>query len=187
MRYGNRMEKSQVACHWVEEEGLSIREAERVVKSEMFLDEYPWWELRTPHQIVILHEMFLHAVEWGQKEVERMCHQGHQSRIPEPNPEADESAMESVGYQTSRREMWDIYHSEYLLWRCPGSPSCGASRRRRAIQDILSSLQSQLQRQTYPAKTEDPGCSQKRGILHLQPPIAWTEGPTSQTNSLTRM
>ena len=37
-----------MACHWVEEEGLSIREAERVVESEMFLDEYPRWELGLP-------------------------------------------------------------------------------------------------------------------------------------------
>ena len=52
-----------MACHWVEEEGLSIREAKRVVESEMFLDEYPQWELGPPHQTVILHEMFLHATE----------------------------------------------------------------------------------------------------------------------------
>ena len=57
------MEKSHVTHHWVEEEGLSIREAERVIESEMFLDKYPRWELRTPHQTVILHEMFLHAAE----------------------------------------------------------------------------------------------------------------------------
>ena len=57
------MEKSRVTHCWVEEEGLSVREAERVIKSEMFLHEYPQWELRTPHQTVILHEMFLHAAE----------------------------------------------------------------------------------------------------------------------------
>ena len=85
-----------------------------------------------------------------------MCCQGCQSCIPEPNPEVDQSAMELVGYQTSRKEMWDVYHSLYLLQRCPGSPSCRASRRR-AIQDILSSLQAWLQRQTYSAKTEGPG------------------------------
>ena len=86
-----------------------------------------------------------------------MCHRGCQSCIPEPNPEVDQSAMELVGYQTSRKEMWDIYHSMYLLPRCPGSPSCGALRRRRAIQDILSSLQAQVQRWTYSAETEGPG------------------------------
>ena len=92
------MEKSRVACHHAEEEGLSIREVERVIESEMFLDEYPRWELGTPHQTVILHEMFLHAAERGQKEVECMCCQGHQSRILEPNPEVDQSAMDLVGY-----------------------------------------------------------------------------------------
>ena len=63
LRYGDRMEKSHVACQQAEEEGLSIREAERVIESEMFLDEYPQWELGTPHQTVILHKMFLHAME----------------------------------------------------------------------------------------------------------------------------
>ena len=53
--------------------------------------------------------------------------------------------------------MHDVYHSVYLLWRCPGSPSCRALRRKRAIQDVLSSLQAWLQRQTYSAKTEGPG------------------------------
>ena len=54
-----------------------------------------------------------------------MCHQGCQSHIPEPNLEVDQSAMELVGYQMSRQEMWDVYHSVYLLQRCPGSPSWG--------------------------------------------------------------
>ena len=50
-----------------------------------------------------------------------------------------------------------MYHSVYLLRRPPGSPSCGESRRRRVIQDILSSLQTQLQRQTYSTKAKDLG------------------------------
>ena len=166
------MEKSRVAHRWAEEEGLSIREAERVIESEMFLDEYPQWELGTPHQTVILHEMFLHAAEQGWKEAECMCCWGRQSHIPEPNPEADESTMELVGYQMSRREMQDIYHSVYLLWRCPGSPSCGASRRRRAIQDILSSLQTRLQRQMYSAKTEGPG-AHGRERVGTEPPQSY--------------
>ena len=57
------MEKSRVAHHQAEEEGLSIREVERVIESEISLDEYPRRELGTPHWTVILHEMFLHAAE----------------------------------------------------------------------------------------------------------------------------
>ena len=73
LNYGNRMEKSQMACHWVEEEGISFREAERVVELELFLNEYSQWGLGTPHRLVILHEMFLHAEAWGWKEAECMC------------------------------------------------------------------------------------------------------------------
>ena len=61
--------------------------------------------------------------------------------------------MELVGYQTSRKEMRDIYHSVYLLRRTPGTPSCGERERRRVIHDILTSLMVQLQRQTQPATT----------------------------------
>ena len=169
LRYGDRMEKSHMALRRVEEEGLSIREAERVIESEMFLDEYPWWELGTPHWAVILHKMFLHAAEWGRKEAKHMCCWGHQSHILEPNPKADQSAMELVGYWMSRQEVQDIYHSVYLLQRCPGSPSCGVLRRR-AIQDILSSLQAWVQRLTYSAETEGPGAhgGKKVGTEPLQ-------------------
>ena len=44
-----------------EQEGLSFREAERVVETDLFLDEYPQWNIGSPHWSVILHEMFLHA------------------------------------------------------------------------------------------------------------------------------
>ena len=157
LKYGDRMEKSWVTHCRVEEEGLSFREAERVIESELFLDEYPWRGLGTPHQMVILHEMFLHTAGWGWKEAECMCHWGCWGSILEPNPEADQSTMELVGYQTSRKGIRDVYHSVYLLRRPLGSPCCGESRRRRAILDILSSLQTHLQRQTYSAKAQDLG------------------------------
>ena len=67
-------------------------------------------------------------------------------------------------YRMSRQEMQDIYHSVYLLWRCLGSPSCGVSRRRRAIQDILSSLQAWVQRQTYSAETEGPSANGEKRV-----------------------
>ena len=128
-----------MAWERAEEEGISIRESEQMVDSELFLDEYPQWGLGTPHQLVVLHKMFLHAAGWGQKESEHMFHWGCQGNVPKPDPRADQSAMELVSYWTSRTEMWDIYHSMYLLRRSPGSPSCGEQQRRRAIQDILSS------------------------------------------------
>ena len=62
------------------------------------------------------------------------------------NSKADQSAMELVGYHTSQKEIRDIYQSIYLLQRAPGLPSCRDQLRRKAIQDILSSLKGWLHR-----------------------------------------
>ena len=87
-----------------------------------------------------------------------MCHWSHQGHVREPNSEADQSALHLIGYHTSRKELRDVYHSVYLLNRAPGFPSCGEVKRRRAIQEILSSLQERLQRRTSSAVAEDaPG------------------------------
>ena len=98
--------------------------------------------------------MFLHAAEQGQKEAEHMCCQGYWGSIPKPEPRVDLSAMELVGYRTSRKEMRDIYHSVYLLRRTPETPSCGEWERR-VIHDILASLTVWLQRWTQPATTKE--------------------------------
>ena len=155
LNYGDRMEKSWMACCWAEEEGLSFREAERVVELELFLDEYPWWGPGTPHQSVILHEMFLHAKVQGWKEAECMCCRGCQNSIRGPNSEADQSAMALIGFRTSQKEVREVYHSVYLLNRSLGFPSCGETRRRRAIQDILSSLEARQQSRTCMTKTQN--------------------------------
>ena len=87
-----------------------------------------------------------------------MCCQGHQSQVREPNPEEDQSTLHLIGYHTSQKELRDVYHSVYLLNRAPGSPSCGEVKWKRAIWEILSSLQERLQRQTFSTNAEDaPG------------------------------
>ena len=61
LHYGGCVERSRVARERAEEEGISFRELEQMVDLELFLDEYPWWGLGTPHWSVVLHKMFLHA------------------------------------------------------------------------------------------------------------------------------
>ena len=46
-----------------EEMGISVRELVSYVDLDLFLDEYPWWGLGTPHWSVVLHKMFLHAMD----------------------------------------------------------------------------------------------------------------------------
>ena len=99
--------------------------------------------------------MFLHAAKWRQKEAERLICQGCQGSTSGPNLEAGWSAMELVEYHTSCKEIWDIYHSVYLLRRSLGLLPCGAQQRGRAIHNILSSLTSWLHQWVYPAATGD--------------------------------
>ena len=155
LTYGGRMEKTWEAHHMAEQEGFSFREAEQVVETNLFLDEYPWWNIGSPHWSVILHEMFLHVASQGQKEAEHMCHWGCQGSIREPSSEADQSVLHLIGYHTSQKELRDVYHSVYLLNRAPGFPTCGEVKRRRAIQEILSSLQDRLRRLTSSAEVKD--------------------------------
>ena len=61
LQYEGHMERAQVVHEWAKEKGISYRESERMVDLELFLDEYPRWGLGTPHWLVVLHEMFLHA------------------------------------------------------------------------------------------------------------------------------
>ena len=139
LHYGGRMNKSQTAREWATEVGLLVREAKRRLDAKLFLNEYPRSKLGAPHWSVILHEMFLHTTKWGWKEVERFICQGS---LPRPDLEANQSTMTLMGYWTSHKEIWDLYHSVYLLRRSPGPPPCGPQQRRESIHDILSSLRN---------------------------------------------
>ena len=120
LHYGGRVQRSQIAQEQAKEMGTSVRESEHRIDVELFFDECLRWEFGTPHRSVILHEMFLHAAERGQKEAEHMVCWSHRGSALEPDQEAGHSTMELVGYQTSHKEIRDIYQSVYLLWRPPG-------------------------------------------------------------------
>ena len=60
-----------------------MREVEHHMDVEMFLEGQARWELDSPHCPIILHEMFQHATEQGQKEVEYMiCQRGWEDILP---------------------------------------------------------------------------------------------------------
>ena len=59
---------------------MSLQEAERSLDAELFLDEYPQWEVGGTHYPIILQRMFVHATKVGWKEVERLICQGQTQR-----------------------------------------------------------------------------------------------------------
>ena len=55
---------------WAAQEGLSVRETERIMDVELFLEGQAKWEEDSPHWLVMLYEMFTHAANEGQIEAE---------------------------------------------------------------------------------------------------------------------
>ena len=149
--------KSQTAREQATEVGLSIREAEQRLKAELFLNEYPRWDIGAPHWSIIPHKMFLHATEQGQKEADRFIWWGHWCSLPRPDSEVDLPAMKLMGYWTFHKDIQDLYQNVYLLRRFPGLPPCRPQQRKEVIWDILSSLRNCLHRWVYPITGDAQG------------------------------
>ena len=88
----------------------------------------------------ILHEMFQHALEEGQKEVECMICQSCQHGLLKLDPKADASAIQLVGPQTCREEFKSLYYEVYKLQRLPRS----SPREPELVAEVLSSLEYHL-------------------------------------------
>ena len=99
-----------------------MHEMERAVDMDLFLEAQGQWAKDSPHCLIILQQMFLHAASEGQKEAERVVCQGCQWHMPQLDPEAGIPAVQLVHPETSREELLDIYLEVYKLHRLPGSP-----------------------------------------------------------------
>ena len=95
---------------------------EQVVDVDLFLSAQNHWAADSPHHLMILHEMFLHAASEGQKEAERMMHRGCQQYMPQLDPRVDLSTIQLVHPMIGRRELLDLYLEVYKLHWLPGSP-----------------------------------------------------------------
>ena len=80
------------------------------------------WAKDSPHCLVILHEMFLHATSEGWKEAERVVCWGCQQHMPQLDPEVGIPAVQLVHLETDREQLLKLYLEVYKLHRLPGSP-----------------------------------------------------------------
>ena len=117
--------------------------------------------------------MFLHTAKQWQKEAERFICWGLQQSLQRPDPEVDVPTIQLAGYQTSQKEMRDLYQEVYLLRRLPSALPCRPQWREEAIQDILSPLRSNLHRQEGTAMLEED----QWGLPPLPPPYLPTGIP----------
>ena len=137
---------------------------------DMFLDGYARWEVGSPHHPVILHKMFQYTTEQGQKVAEQLVCQGHQHSLLKLDLQADVSAIQLVGPQTSNEEFRTLYYEVYKLRRLPGSPPWGLEWMEELATEIVSSLKDCLgQQEDRPLwGIEEPG------LADVQPPRSKT-------------
>ena len=110
---------------------------EWVVDVDLFLSAQNHWADDSPHRLVILHEMFLHATAKGWKEAERMICQGFWQYMPQLGPKG-RLICHPVGipHMIGRRELLDLYLEVYKLHQLPGSPPGEPA----ILQEILSAI-----------------------------------------------
>ena len=137
LKYGSKRDKSLATKGWADRDGLLVWETEWLMDVELFLEGQARWEQASPHHLMMLHEMFQHALEQGQKEVEQMVCWGHWQGLPKLDPEVDISTIQLVGPQTSRKVIKSLYYEVYKLWRLPGSPP----RDSELVAEVVSSLE----------------------------------------------
>ena len=136
---------------------------------ELFLDEYPQWDVRGPHCLFILQRMFVHAAESRWKEVKRLICCGHRHGLQRLDPEADPSTVQLVGYWTSREEKGDLFHQVYMLKRLPRPQPCRPKWVQEVMRDILSSLKDCLRQR----RDELPGGSGELEPTSTCPSCHW--------------
>ena len=128
---------------------------EQAVDVDLFLSTQNHWADDSPHCLVILHEMFLHAAAEGQKEAEQMMCQGCQWYMPQLDPKADLSAIQLVHPMIGRRELLDLYLEVYKLYQLPGSPPGELA----ILQEIVSAISD-------PTSEEEQSASARRSSSH---------------------
>ena len=111
---------------------------------DLFLDEYPQWRAGSPQCLVILQGMFACAKVAGWKGYEWVIHCGHRQSYPWLDAKVEVSAIQLVGFKTTRERIWELYNNVYQLRRSPGPPPHGPECTEELVQEICTSLGEQL-------------------------------------------
>ena len=136
--------------------GISVREAERCINADLFLDEYPRWESGGPHYPYILQQMFAHIETAGQKEHDCAICWGCQQPLPEWDASVETPTVELVGYKTTQEEIRALYNEVYQLKRAPRMVPCDPEMEKEIYQQSLDLLKECLQHRWGPAQSKEP-------------------------------
>ena len=109
---------------------------ERALDVDLFVEAQGQWAKDSPHHLVILHEMFLHAASEGRKEAEQIVCWGCWWHMPQLDPKVGIPAIQLEHLETGREELLDLYLEVYKLHRLPSSPPGEPA----ILQEVLSAI-----------------------------------------------
>ena len=138
------MEKTSAAKRLGAEKGILVREAERRLDTNLFLDEIPRWEPGGPHCPFLYQRMFTHAEATRQKEYNCRVHWGCWQPLLERDIWVEVPAIELITHKTTWEEIMGLYHQEYQLKRNPGAQPCSEETAKEICIEILETLKEHL-------------------------------------------
>ena len=116
LHYESHPTKTAATKKLAQEVGISVREAERHLEVDVFLDKYPRWEPGRLHCLFLLQWMLTHARATRQKEQDHAIHWGHQQPLPEWDLSAEVPPVELVASKPPRRRSkWCTM--KYTSWK----------------------------------------------------------------------
>ena len=137
-----------------QETGISVRQAERCLDANVFLDEcLRWAPLRTHHPF-IMHEMFAHVEVTGQREHDWAICLGWWQPSPKWDLGVESSTMDLISLGTPWDEISVIYNEVYQLQRLPRRSLCNGETEEQVCQEILDSIKECLWHRQGPMQLE---------------------------------
>ena len=139
LHYEDKLHKLIVSKKQAQDEGIAVWEVEDCLDTDLFLDEYPWWEDGGPQCSFLLQNMFMDAKRIGQKEMELVICWGCWQALPRLDAKADVPAIQLMGFKTTQREIQELYNDICQLKRLPDPPPCGPEWAEELAQEIVTS------------------------------------------------
>ena len=139
----------------MEEEGVSVQEAERWLDTDASLDKSLYWEHHSLYHPFIMHQMFTHTMATWQKEHNWAIHWGRLQPSSKQDLGVESSAMDLVGPETSWAKTTVIYNDVYQLWRSPGRNPCNEEIGEMIHQEIQDSVKECLQHRWVSTQPEE--------------------------------
>ena len=149
------MEKTTIAKRLGAEKGISVREVERRLDANLFLDEIPRCEPGGPHHLYLYQRMFTHTEAAREKEYDHGIYWGHWQPLPERDVQAEVPTMELLTHGTTWEEILGLYHQVYQLKRNPREVPWSQDMTEEICLEILEMLKEHLWHSWDPALPEE--------------------------------